>query len=80
MIDAFFCYPHSFWALVADSLSPHDAEQLADDLGIEHDTPEHVELERGPLCGVSASKKALSNKKLKSVLWPFDCNEDATRI
>jgi hypothetical protein len=43
----------SFWALVADSLSPHDAEQLAEDLGIEHDTSEHVELERGPLCGVS---------------------------
>ena len=43
----------SFWALVADSLSLHDAEQLAEDLGIEHDTPEHVELERGPLCGAS---------------------------
>jgi 26S proteasome regulatory subunit (ATPase 3-interacting protein) len=50
MIDVMFV---SFWALVADSLSPHDAEQLAEDLGIEHDTPEHVELERGPLCGAS---------------------------
>ncbi|KAN0130517.1 Tat binding protein 1(TBP-1)-interacting protein (TBPIP) domain containing protein [Lactarius tabidus] len=44
---------YNFWALVADSLSPHDAEQLVEDLGIEHDTSEHVELERGPLCGVS---------------------------
>ena len=43
----------NFWALVADSLSPHDSEQLAEDLGIEHDMPEHVELERGPLCGAS---------------------------
>ena len=43
----------SFWALVVDSLSLHDAEQLAEDLGIEHDTPEHVELERRPLCGAS---------------------------
>ena len=40
----------SFWALVTDSLSPPDAVQLAEDLGIEYDTPEHVELERGPLC------------------------------
>ncbi|KAN0130529.1 hypothetical protein V8E53_011615, partial [Lactarius tabidus] len=30
----------SLWVLVVDSLFPHDA-------------PEHVELERGPLCGVS---------------------------
>ena len=40
-------------ALVADSLSPHDTKQLAEDLGIEHDTPEHVELERGQFCGAS---------------------------
>lgn len=44
---------YSFWALVADSLSSRDAEQLAEDLGIEHDTPEHVELERGALCAAS---------------------------
>jgi len=46
---------YNFWALVADSLSPPDAVQLAEDLGIEHDTPEHVELERGPLCCVAAN-------------------------
>lgn len=43
----------SFRVLVADSLSPHDAKQLAEDLGIEHDRPEHVELECGPFCGAS---------------------------
>ncbi|KAF8261502.1 TBPIP-domain-containing protein [Lactarius quietus] len=42
---------YNFWALVTDSLAPPDAEQLAEDLGIEFDTPEHVELERGSLCG-----------------------------
>jgi hypothetical protein len=46
-IDVMFV---SFWALVADSLSPHDAEQLAEDLGIE---PEPVELERRPSCGAT---------------------------
>jgi 26S proteasome regulatory subunit (ATPase 3-interacting protein) len=37
-------------------LSPPDAEQLAEDLGIEYDSPEHLELERGRLC-VPASKR-----------------------
>ncbi|KAI9456843.1 TBPIP-domain-containing protein [Lactarius psammicola] len=56
-------FPHpyflfGFWALVADSLSPPDAEQLAEDLGIENDTPEHVELEHGALCApANASKR-----------------------
>jgi 26S proteasome regulatory subunit (ATPase 3-interacting protein) len=40
----------SFWALVSDPLPPPDAVQLAEDLGIEYDTREHLELERGPLC------------------------------
>ncbi|KAH9173724.1 TBPIP-domain-containing protein [Lactarius sanguifluus] len=44
---------YNFWALVSDSLSPPDAEQLAEDLGIEYDTPEHGELERGPLCATT---------------------------
>ncbi|KAH9051926.1 TBPIP-domain-containing protein [Lactarius vividus] len=48
---------YNFWALVSDSLSPPDAEQLAEDLGIEHDTPEHVELERGPLCALANVSK-----------------------
>ena len=37
----------SFWALASDPLSPPDAVHLAKDLGIEYDTPEHLELERG---------------------------------
>ncbi|KAI0058767.1 TBPIP-domain-containing protein [Artomyces pyxidatus] len=40
----------NFWSLVSDSLSPQDARDLAEDLGIEYDTPEHLILERGPLC------------------------------
>ena len=44
----------SFWALASDPLSPPDAVQLAEDLGIEYDTPEHLELERGPLCAPAA--------------------------
>jgi 26S proteasome regulatory subunit, ATPase 3, interacting protein len=44
----------SFWALASDPLSPPDAVQLAEDLGIEYDTPEHLELERGHLCAPPA--------------------------
>jgi 26S proteasome regulatory subunit, ATPase 3, interacting protein len=44
----------SFWALASDPLSPPDAVQLAEDLGIEYDTSEHLELERGPLCAPAA--------------------------
>lgn len=49
----------SFWALASDPLSPPDAVQLAEDLGIEYDSPEHLELERGPLCApvAHASKR-----------------------
>ncbi|KAH9992228.1 TBPIP-domain-containing protein [Russula compacta] len=41
---------YNFWALVSDPLPPPDAVQLAEDLGIEYDSPEHLELEGGPLC------------------------------
>ena len=47
----------SFRALVSDSLPPPDASQLAEDLGIEYDTPEHLELERGPLCAPAHASK-----------------------
>lgn len=55
----------SFWQLVTDSLPPQDATALADDLGIEFDTPEHTSLERGPLCAVSEqnSKPNLKRKR-----------------
>ncbi len=49
-----FVLSKSFWALVSDPLSPPDAVQLAEDLGIEYDTPEHLGLERGPLCAPAA--------------------------
>ncbi|KAH9957120.1 TBPIP-domain-containing protein [Russula dissimulans] len=48
---------YNFWALVSDSLPPPDAVQLAEDLGIEYDTPEHLELERGPLCAPTHASK-----------------------
>ncbi|KAK7045692.1 PSMC3 interacting protein [Paramarasmius palmivorus] len=45
----------SFWQVVTDSLPPSDAEKLAEELGIEFDTPEHVSVERGPLCNNSGA-------------------------
>ncbi|KAH9970616.1 TBPIP-domain-containing protein [Lactifluus volemus] len=48
---------YDFWALVSDPLSPFDAIELAEDLGIEYDTPEHLELERGPLCTPAHASK-----------------------
>ncbi|KAI6154701.1 TBPIP-domain-containing protein [Pisolithus tinctorius] len=41
---------NAFWQIATDALSPQDAAALAEDLGIEFDGPEHVELEKGPLC------------------------------
>ncbi|KAI6039705.1 TBPIP-domain-containing protein [Pisolithus marmoratus] len=41
---------NTFWQIATDALSPQDAAALAEDLGIELDGPEHVELEKGPLC------------------------------
>ncbi|KAI5119523.1 hypothetical protein M0805_002545 [Coniferiporia weirii] len=40
----------NLWYLVTDSLPPKEAEDLAEDLGIEYDTTEHGDIERGPLC------------------------------
>jgi 26S proteasome regulatory subunit (ATPase 3-interacting protein) len=54
-LTLFLCFVlESFWALASDPLSPPDAVQLAEDLGIEYDTPEHLDLERGPLCAPAA--------------------------
>ena len=36
-------------------LSPPDAVQLAENLGIDYDMPEHLELESGSLCAPSAN-------------------------
>ncbi|KAH7883218.1 TBPIP-domain-containing protein [Phlebopus sp. FC_14] len=55
----------SFWQLATDTLSPQDAAALAEDLGIEMDTPEHATLERSPICATSAStfKTSLKRKR-----------------
>jgi 26S proteasome regulatory subunit (ATPase 3-interacting protein) len=46
--------------MATDALPPQDATTLAEDLGIEFDTDEHIAVERGPLC-------ALPNLKRKRV-------------
>lgn len=40
----------SLWDLIADSLPPQDADDLAEELGVEQDTSEHSDVEKGPLC------------------------------
>ncbi|KAF8638065.1 hypothetical protein AX16_010697 [Volvariella volvacea WC 439] len=45
----------SFWQLVTDALPPQDAQDLAEDLGIEMDTEEHVAVERSPLCAIGTN-------------------------
>ncbi|KAJ7125003.1 TBPIP-domain-containing protein [Mycena epipterygia] len=40
---------NDFWQLATDTLTPQDALTLAEDLGIEQDTDEHLAVERGPL-------------------------------
>ncbi|KAA1476266.1 TBPIP-domain-containing protein [Dentipellis sp. KUC8613] len=47
----------TFWALVSDTLSPQDATELRDDLGIEYDSVEHTMLEQGPLCSINLGRK-----------------------
>lgn len=47
--------PSRFWADVTGDRGRQDALDLADELGIEHDTAEHIALEKGPLC-IPASK------------------------
>ncbi|OBZ66243.1 hypothetical protein A0H81_13913 [Grifola frondosa] len=42
----------TFWQLATDSLVPQQAAELAEDLGIEFDTPEHIAVERGSLCSL----------------------------
>lgn len=53
----------SFWQLATDALPPQDASALTEELGIEFDTPEHVSLERGPLCAVPAQNPKSSLKR-----------------
>ncbi|KAH9847205.1 TBPIP-domain-containing protein [Lenzites betulinus] len=47
----------TFWALATDALTPQDATELADELGIEHDTAEHGGLEQGALAASVLGKR-----------------------
>ncbi|KAJ3793966.1 TBPIP-domain-containing protein [Lentinula aff. detonsa] len=53
---------NSLWVLATDSLPPQDAIILSEDLGIEHDTPEHAALEKGQLC-IDTKKNSLKRKR-----------------
>lgn len=53
-------YSFRFWQLVTDSMPPQDALTLAEDLGIEQDTNEHLAVERGPL---GTTQKNLKRKR-----------------
>ncbi|KIK92029.1 hypothetical protein PAXRUDRAFT_13464 [Paxillus rubicundulus Ve08.2h10] len=53
----------SFWQLATDALPPQDATSLAEDLGIEFDTPEHVALERGPICAAAGANSRTNLKR-----------------
>ncbi|KAF8835251.1 TBPIP-domain-containing protein [Paxillus ammoniavirescens] len=53
----------SFWQLATDALPPQDATSLADDLGIEFDTPEHMALERGPICAAAGTNSRTNLKR-----------------
>ncbi|KAJ8472342.1 hypothetical protein ONZ51_g8577 [Trametes cubensis] len=44
----------TLWSLATDALAPQEATDLAEDLGIEYDTPEHGVLERGELCAAGS--------------------------
>ncbi|OCH86474.1 TBPIP-domain-containing protein [Obba rivulosa] len=52
----------TFWQMVTDALTPQEADELAEELGIEHDTLEHVAIERGPLC-VPAGVQVLGKRR-----------------
>ncbi|KAJ7714342.1 TBPIP-domain-containing protein [Mycena maculata] len=51
---------NDFWQLATDAITPQDAQILAEDLGIEQDTDEHVAVERGPL---GTAQKNLKRKR-----------------
>ncbi|KAF9462400.1 TBPIP-domain-containing protein [Collybia nuda] len=53
----------TFWQTATDILSPQEATTLADDLGIELDTDEHLNLEKTALCQVPKSANPLKRKR-----------------
>ncbi|KAL5533399.1 hypothetical protein ACEPAF_5175 [Sanghuangporus sanghuang] len=48
---------NNLWLLISDTLPPPQANELAEDLGIEYDTTEHSEIEKSPLCATAPSKR-----------------------
>ncbi|KAH9830371.1 TBPIP-domain-containing protein [Rhodofomes roseus] len=53
----------TFWQLATDPLPPQDANDLADDLGVDLDTPEHAALERGPVCASTGGAGVLGKRR-----------------
>ncbi|KAH0588708.1 hypothetical protein H2248_004514 [Termitomyces sp. 'cryptogamus'] len=52
----------TFWQLATDALPPQEAASLAEDLGVELDTSEHIALERSQLC-ICARSNPLKRKR-----------------
>ncbi|KAL5528963.1 hypothetical protein ACEPAG_4937 [Sanghuangporus baumii] len=48
---------NNLWFLISDTLPPPQANELAEDLGIEYDTTEHNEVEKSPLCTTAPPKR-----------------------
>ncbi|KZP05169.1 TBPIP-domain-containing protein [Athelia psychrophila] len=48
---------NNLWAFISDALPPQDATALAEDLGVELDTDEHIALEKSPLCVTTGLKR-----------------------
>jgi hypothetical protein len=53
------------WQLATDALAPQDSSALAEDLGIEMDTNEHLALERSALFNVKARDAVGKSAPLK---------------
>ncbi|EPS94716.1 hypothetical protein FOMPIDRAFT_1133850 [Fomitopsis schrenkii] len=54
---------NTFWQLATDPLPPQEATELAEELGIEPDTPEHVTLERGSFCIAAVGGGVLGKRR-----------------
>ncbi|TFK23696.1 TBPIP-domain-containing protein [Coprinopsis marcescibilis] len=51
----------NLWHLAIDALPPQDAQALEEDLGVERDSVEHQNLEKGPLCSANTLKRKRCN-------------------
>lgn len=50
---------NSLWHLISDTLAPQQADDLAEDLGVEYDNAEHGAIERGPALHCCTSEKTV---------------------